>query len=478
VESHNYLGIHVSRESATVVCVQGQDRSVLGCFSVSLESDREKKLSTDMSDMARLIADGVSERDLSYVEAVVAIDCSLFMQHSIHSEFKDRKQISQTVKFDTEESLSSDISEVAVAFKVLSSNETGSQLNVLTAERKVLSAILLGLQASGIDPVIIEPDVDSLSRFAVDKVSVPSESRRIIGFLSDRSGYLISLLGSDCQPGVRTFLIGGKQDRNRVLSSQIPLTIATVGSVDGISVVDSRGQVDVVALGERLGIGVEQIEAGVVSCDEQEKVSKCGDVVSFAVAYGAACSHFEKGEIANFRDDFMPFEGKKRRMEKTLKFLSVSVSILMVSLGILVTSQLLGVNKYRSQLREKFSPEYTKIMRTKNMEETFSSATRKLQRLEGRLKRDAVPGGAGEITTKLVSIFTAINKTAKQAKLRIDSITVGGKSITLIGDTSSLKNSQAFWAAVKATNLGEITETFESVETGRHKFKITINTTN
>jgi hypothetical protein len=400
------------------------------------------------------------------------------MQHSIHSEFKDRKQISQTVKFDTEESLSSDISEVAVAFKVLSSNETGSQLNVLTSERKVLSAILLGLGASGIDPIIIEPDVDSLSRFAVDKVSVPAESSRIIGFLSDRSGYLLSLLGSGRQASVRTFLIGSKQDRNRVLSSQIPLTIATVGSVDGISVFDSRGQVDVVALGKRLGISVEQIEAGVVSCDEQEKVSKCGDAVSFAVAYGAACSHFEKGEIANFRDDFMPFEGKKRRMEKTLKFLSVSVSILMISLGIFVTSQLLGVNKYRGQLRDKFSPEYTKIMLTKNMEKTFSSAIRKLRRLEGRLKRDSVPGGGGELTTKLVSIFTAINKTAKKAKLRMDSITVDGKNITLIGDTSSEKSTNAFYEAVKSAKLGEISESFGTLETGRHKFKITIATTN
>jgi hypothetical protein len=478
VESHNYLGIHISRECATVVCVGGQDRSVLGCFSVSLAGDREKKLSTDMSDMARLIADGLSERDLSYVEVAVALDCSLFMQHSIHSEFTDRKQIAQTVKFDTEESLSSDISEVAVAFKVLSSNENGSQLNVLTAERKILSAILLGLGSSGIDPVIVEPDVDSLSRFAVDKVSVPAESSRIIGFLSDRSGYLISVLGSDCQPSVRTFLIGGKQDRTRVLSNQIPLTLATVGSVEGISVFDSRSQVDVVALGERLGIGVEHIEAGVISCDEQEKVSKCGDTVSFAVAYGAACSHFAKGEIANFRDDFMPFEGKKRRMEKTLKFLSVSVSILMISLGIFVTSQLLGVNKYRKQLREKFVPEYTEIMRTKNMEETFSGATRKLLRLEGRIKKAAVPGGGGEITTKLVSIFTAINKTAKKTKLRFDSIVVGGRTITLIGDTSSLKNSQAFWAALKSANLGEITESFDSQPTGRHKFKITITTTN
>ncbi len=478
MESHNYLGIHISRESATVVCVGGQDRSVLGCFSVSLASDREKKLSTDMSDMARLIADGLSERDLSYVEAVVALDCSLFMQHSIHSEFTDRKQISQTVKFDTEESLSSDISEVAVAFKVLSSDESGSQLNVLTAQREVLSAILLGLQASGIDPVNIEPDVDSLSRFAVDNVSVPDESRRIIGFLSDRSGYLISILGSDRQPSVRAFLVGGKQDRNRVLSSQIPLTIATVGSVDGISVFDSRGQVDVLGLGERLGIGVDQIETDVVSCKEVEKVSECGDRVSFAVAYGAACSHFDKGEIANFRDDFMPFEGKKRRMEKTLKFLSVSVSILMISLGIFVTSQLLGVNKYRGELREKFAPEYTAIMRKKDLPKTFTIAARDLRRLEGRIQKAAVPGGGGEITTKLVSILTAINTTAKKTKIRIDSISVSGRSIILNGDTSSEKSTLAFRAAIKSANLGEITEKFDSTQTGRHSFKIMITTTN
>ena len=137
MESQNYLGIHISAETATVVCLgaRGHGRSILGGFSVALSPDREKNLNADMSELVRLIADGIAERKLTFGEATVAVDCSLFMQHSVHSEFKDRKQIAQTVRFDTEDALSSDIAEVAVAFRVVSSDENGSGLSVFTIQR-------------------------------------------------------------------------------------------------------------------------------------------------------------------------------------------------------------------------------------------------------------------------------------------------------------------------------------------------------
>jgi hypothetical protein len=136
VKGAGYLGIYLSKDTATVVCLgsQGRNRSVLGCFSVSAE-EREKQ---NPQALARLIAEGCAERGLKFSEAAVALDCAMFMQHNVHSEFKDAKQIAATVRFDTEEAVSTDISDVAVAFEITSSDETGSELTVFTAERKMI----------------------------------------------------------------------------------------------------------------------------------------------------------------------------------------------------------------------------------------------------------------------------------------------------------------------------------------------------
>ena len=50
----------------------------------------------------------------------------MFMQHNVHSKFNDPKQIAATVRFDAEEALATDISDLAIAFKITSSNQAGS----------------------------------------------------------------------------------------------------------------------------------------------------------------------------------------------------------------------------------------------------------------------------------------------------------------------------------------------------------------
>jgi len=137
VEGQNYLGIYLGKERATAVCLglQGRDRNVLGCFSVSVEQSEEQKPQA----LANLIAQGCLERELKFSEVGVALDCTMFMQHKLHSEFDDLKRISATIRFDTEEALATDISDVAIAFNINSSDQTGSELTVFTAQKKMLS---------------------------------------------------------------------------------------------------------------------------------------------------------------------------------------------------------------------------------------------------------------------------------------------------------------------------------------------------
>ncbi len=64
MESQNYLGIYISKDTATVVCLAliGRHEKVLGCFSVSVEEPEQAKLQV----LAGLIARGCAGRKLAF----------------------------------------------------------------------------------------------------------------------------------------------------------------------------------------------------------------------------------------------------------------------------------------------------------------------------------------------------------------------------------------------------------------------------
>ena len=142
VEARNYLGIYLGKDRATVVCLS-PDRKVIGCFSVSSERTDDQP----STPLASLITQGCAERGLGFSDVAIALDCRMFMQHNVHSQFGDPKQIAATIRFDAEESLSTDITDVALAFKIISTDEKGSKLTVFTAQHKVLSQLLVSLQS-------------------------------------------------------------------------------------------------------------------------------------------------------------------------------------------------------------------------------------------------------------------------------------------------------------------------------------------
>ena len=140
MESQNYLGIYLSKSTAAAVCLSlhGRVKKMEGCFTISAE----QQTPVDWQGLTEQIGLGCVQRGWKFSEVRVALDCSMFMQHNIHSNFHDTKQIASTIRFDTEETIATDIDNVATAFKITSSDEDGSQLTVFTIEKKILSEVI------------------------------------------------------------------------------------------------------------------------------------------------------------------------------------------------------------------------------------------------------------------------------------------------------------------------------------------------
>ncbi len=493
MQNPGYLGIHIAWDRATVVCLgtQGDQQTLAECFSVSVEQDQEEKLST----LATLIAQGCAERDIRFSEASVALDCAMFMQHKVRSAFGDLRKIGQTIRFDTEEALATDVTDMAIAFRIDSSDESGSGLTVFTAPKGTLADVLTSLQSAGIDPVSVEPDVNCLARYMGQNVPLNVEQRCFLGVLSQRNGYLMVPLASSSQQGsntpamvTRTLLLSPAVDRHQLIAREVPVTLAQLApteSIGRLEVFDSADAIDCTKLGSELGLQTEPLDlTGAIATvlgtpdGERDQLNACADAVEFALAYGAALSPLDKPTNINFRSDYMPYQGRKVRLQKALKFCSAAVVVLLLAVGIHGFMQVLQTNKDRSLLRGKFTEDYSAVMFGQDLPGKTSDAVKRLgttlRRTRDLQKGQLSVTGEESVPAKLTLVLDAFNKCASQVDLRIDTITITAETLSIAGNTSSRQNTLKLFESLRETNLDTTGGERLDQEGGRDTFRVTL----
>jgi hypothetical protein len=483
VKGQNFLGIYLSNYSAAVVCL-GPDsagQNLIDCFSVSVE----KTETADYRQLAALIAQKCEDRQLTFAEVAVALDCALFMQHNLHTDFTDAKQIAATIRFDTEEALATDITDLVLAFKINLTAETGSELIVFTAKRKILSEILLALQANNLDPVTIEPDIYSLARSISQKTFISDDALPFFALFSQRNAFFLLPASPGPQNqlplpplGMRTLLIDQTQDKNDLLEVQLPITSAvnvTARPVNSLLIFDSTGSVNTEKIAQKLCLPTKQFDVSATFGNDPLLLADCSDSTDFIVAYGAALVHLEKLPNINFRNDFSPFQGKKIRLRKAVRLLSIAVTVLFVALGLYFQICLIQQNKYRSRLQKKFDKQYEAVMFGKRpqKENPVKKLASELRRLKDVKSGQLSVTGRESVSAQLTLVLEAFNSCAKQIDLNIDSIAITSKTISITGDTSSKNNTLKLFDAVRKANLDIIQQRLDA-KAGRDNFRITV----
>jgi hypothetical protein len=443
----------------------------VACFDVSLQ----EQTPAAFTELADNISQLCRQRDLQFSHVAVAIDCSVYMQHDVHSSFSDKKQLESTVRFDTEEALATDISDVALAYNVVSSDENGSAMRVFTSQKTVLSDIINAFAANNLDPVTVEPDVTCLCRFITRRFLDNRKSTDGILFvaLSDSNGYLVGPLGQDGEATIiqRTFLIAPGRDRNDILLSQVPLSIAALGPEDTLNkmlVLDSTASLQPDLISSVLGLSAE-VAGFTVPQD-------CSNPVTFAAACGAALSHLHKDTRTSFRADYMPYLGTKRRLEQTLKIISICACVIIAAVGLNLTFRLIQKNKPVSLLREKFAADYLAALpdeekmppKLTTAKENLKDALNRIERIrKGQLNTD----DEQSIPARLTTVLEAFNKVASETGLNIEKISITSKNITISGDTLNRSSTLKLLAEIKK----KLNVQNENVGTqgGRDTFSIT-----
>jgi hypothetical protein len=501
VDAKQTIGIYITANSATVSAASaGKDLQVAACFTVNIDTNLLE--SPDAAEkMTELIAQECSKRSIVLQDGsvAVALDSSMFMQHRVHSEFTDTKQIAQTVRFDTEEAVATDISELALAFHVASPAQGGSNLSVFTVGRKLLTGILSAFDKKNIDPVYIEPDIVCLSRFIAHNFaasaaggpqadstqpsphagSAGSSHSKLFAVLSSSNGYLIVPPAAGRQSSVlRTFMVGSAQDRFALLRNQIMVTTAMLPQdekLNSLAVFDSSGSIAAGRLAEALGVKSENIDLAARMAGDNAEAAI--DKVSLAIATGAAIAFDDKNRV-DFRVDFSPYKGKQIRLEKNLKIISVCAVICLLALGILAQISLYNVNKPRKIKREEFNNNYRLVLpASKDVSGSLKVAIKdlegELRRLQ-KLKQGLGDNGQKSVPDKLALLLRAFNASAEPAKLEIQSIDITVKTIRITGSTNGAGGTGSLREAIVQNNL-KIDQEDLSYKGDRHNFSMTLS---
>jgi hypothetical protein len=306
----------------------------------------------------------------------------------------------------------------------------------------------------------------------------------LYGMLSHRNGYLIvPPIAADDESRttsiVRTFLVGAKQDRTKLLQREALVTTALVesaGSLSSFIVFDSTGAVNYKQLGDAVGIRTDVIDLRSIVETKLEPDADYANPVDFAIANGAALALSEKDRSIDFRQDFNPFQGKKLRFQKTLKIAAISITILLVAVGLYFQTQLFSVNKDRDELRRNFAKDYAETTLDKlpndfKIKDAVRDISALLRRIEAE-KRGLITDEKS-IAANLTLVLSAFNKCAAQTNLNIDTITVTTKDIMITGDTSNRQNRQRFFETIRNSGLEIMRESY-SLKDNRESFRITI----
>lgn len=491
MEAKLNIGIYITANSATVsaVSLAGKDSRVVDCFTVNPDTrDNLFDNPESANRLAELIAQGCAQRAIALQDSNIAaaVDSSMFMQHNVHSEFSDAKQISQTVRFDTEEAVATDIGDLAIAFQISSPAQAGSNLSVFTAQRKLLGGILSALNKNNIDPVYIEPDIICLSRFISHNFgqnpsqagSAGSPQVSLFAILSSSNGYLIVPPVTGRQSKVfRTFLVGSAQDRFALLKNQITVTTAMLSpdeNLDSLAVFDSAGLVEAGRLFETVGIKSESIDLTARMIGESAPI--LADKVSLAIAAGAALAFDDKNRV-DFRADFSPYKGKQVRFEKNLKIVSVCAVICLLALGVLAQINLYKVNKPRKLERESFNNDYRLVLPGRPVPRTAIEATKdlegELRRLQ-KLKQGLEGNGDRSVPDKFALLLRAFNACAEPANLDIQSVDITPRTIRITGSTANSAGTGKLRDAILQNNL-KIDQEDLLYKGNRHNFNMTLS---
>jgi hypothetical protein len=208
---------------------------------------------------------------------------------------------------------------------------------------------------------------------------------------------------------------------------------------------------DTDSLAERTGLEIAGFSLADLAGFDAQTIDESMDPAALTAAYAAALTEITRATPNDFRKEFNPYQGRRRIMQKTLRVISVALTILMIAIGIFFQMKVMKKNKAMDQLLEKSTRDYKAVMFGKappRQEPIHSRLEREFNKLQ-RIKTGQSVGDEKSVTARLTFIFEAINNAPENIDININTISVTPKAMRIIGDTNGRKSTLALFKAIK-----------------------------
>jgi type II secretory pathway component PulL len=184
-------------------------------------------------------------------------------------------------------------------------------------------------------------------------------------------------------------------------------------------------------------------------------------------------------QTIDFRSDFLPYQGKKQKLQNAIRYLSISCTILLLVVGVFLQTRWFQGNKPVKELQKRFNADYKTIMgrQPDKRKKPLTSLKDELGRIKREKSGQLSGTGSKSLSGRLTRILLGFNKCATKTNLIIDSVNISTKTINIVGSTSNRSNTERLRKSLEANGL-KIAKDSVQMKGGRDNFRLTIETKN
>jgi len=473
VEQTHSMGLYLARSRALAVRLSEKNQGTITAV-LDIQPTEGHSAQTTALEAAR----AVSRHSVVAESMFVALDCGYYTQYHLHSEFSEPRQVESTIKFDAEEAAAADAMNLAVTFAITGPLPTGSEVATFTADRQTVTDILLDIQEGGLDPEMMEPDAVCLSRVLERTLGISKHPDTLYILATENNGYFIQPGQGGYAPKMRSFLLQGHQQRTAALTREMLLAVASAGEEQPLKkavFVDAPEGVDRQTLAERTGLEV-RVESAVEKLNFETPLDRDISAGAVLMAVGAAMAPLEREITADFRRDFMPYQGKRKMMESSLRLAGISLTILLAAIAIYFQSRTWRMNAYAQTLNTKLAQEYRAAMYGGNPPTTEAITSRLRRTLINvrRVQEGLGPGDDKSVPAKLTFLLEAINNAPPSVDVVIQQITLTERTMRVRGDTNGRRATLDLFESIKKHPRLRFGQERMSMAGNRDSFEFTV----
>ncbi len=373
---------------------------------------------------------------------VLSLNGRLYQSQPYHSQFSDKHQFDQTLRYDIEEEFAADADLLALCYQQKPAAEAGTDLLVHTIPRARLEEILNRFEQVGLDALTAEPDVVSWLHYLKKQEELPPGMPvTVLGRAADTLYILI--LDKDHQPVLtRSEPCVSAEMADELLRCELPRSLAQL----------SEDQQPKHLLYHADGLNIKNIKELAGSDLEYRGVQEPD--MAAACAAGVGIGWLSQEDRSDFRADGLPPRTLVVMKRRGLYGLSAVLSLLLLVWILLMN--LHGQN-YQSQesaalieIKDAYGQVYPGQKPPRNPSQIPSRIRRRMTEVEDKYSTLTVKTLPDSASSTLMLVFGVLNELGEEFDLGIENLSVYANASTFVGSVANMKDLELLCKAIEA----------------------------